>query len=160
MTSPLLAPSSPVLVSERGGPVVPPEILADLKGRHPALSLRYVADFEASRWAITWEWPTSDTRWSWVQSGDTPSNMAYDIIGYIPLACPLDQAVGYIERHLKAYPKEEIAKLHQRITHHNESVIPAQQLAEVVTATLDDVSRQSRAPKGRMISIPKQWARR
>lgn len=143
------------MVNERGGPVPPSDILRELRKLAPALSLRWTSAFDSSDWAVTWEWPEDDPRWSRVRSQEIPRESAYDIIGHLPVKCSLDEAKGYIEGHLKSYPKEEINRLRLKIADWNAVEIPKQQVASLVADTLDDVARMHRGPKGRKISLPK-----
>lgn len=150
----LLTPAPTFLVNERGGPVPPADILSRTKTIHAALSLRFMPDLDHSTWALTWEWPDTDSRWARVRSGEISRESAYDIIGYLPLDCTVEQAPSYIEAHLKHYPKEEIRKLHASVTHWNDVTVPAQQVAALLADTLDDVARAERAPKGQVVSAP------
>ena len=145
----LIATPALALTNERGGPVPSQAILSELHKIDPALGLRFIAKFENSEWAVTWEWRESDVRWSRVRSQEIPRESAYDIIGYLPVNCSVDQAKPYIDAHLKGYPKEEISRLRAKLAHWNEVEIPKQQVAELVTDTLDDVARDRRGPKGR-----------
>lgn len=144
------------MVSERGGPVPSPSILAALKRLDPALGLRFIAKFEQSEWAVTWEWPESDRRWARVRSQEISRESAYDILGYLPVDCSLDQARGYIEAHLKNYPIENVQRIRTRMHHWNEVELPKQQVQQLVTDTLDDVAREKRGPKGRIFSFSKE----
>lgn len=150
--SSILHTLSPALVTnERGGPVPSPSIVAELRKLDPALSLRWIANYENSQWAVTWEWRESDPRWSRVQSQEIPRESAYDILGYLPVTCSVDEARPYIEAHLKNYPKEEISRLRAKMTHWNEVELPKEQVKEVVTGALDDIAREKRQPKGKKV---------
>jgi hypothetical protein len=157
---PALRTASPVLVTERGGPVPPTEILAAIKRIAPELNLRFMPNFDRSQWAFTWEWPLRDPRWQWVQNGQADPQMAFDIIGYLPVHCSMPEAASYVEAHLKQYPVEDIRRLHTNAVRWNDVEIPKQQTAELITSTLDDVSRASRAPKGQLIFPPSGAIRR
>ena len=103
---------------------------------------------EHSKWAVVWDWPENDTRWERVRTQEIGRESAFDIIGYLPISCTLDEARPYIESHLKNYPKEEVSRLRARMTHWNTVEIPKQQVAGLVTDSLDDIARQKREAKG------------
>lgn len=154
MATPLVAVPSPNLVTNlNGAPEAPRDILDRLRRVDPALSMRWMPDLDRSSWALTWEWPLSDPRWSRVQSGDISRESAYDILGYLPVDCPAEQAGGYVEKHLKQYPKEDIRKLYQKVQHWNTVEVPAQQTQQVIADTMDDVARQRRRKQGRRIVV-------
>lgn len=151
-------PAPTFVTNERGGPVPPSDVvkrLAALPGG--GFGLRFMADLDRSRWAVTRDWVATDHRWAWVQRQEVSRESAYDIIGYLPLDCPADQAAAYIERAFKAYPKEEIQKLAQSVAHWNEVEIPKQQTAQLVTDTLDTVNQQHKQqnPRRTRVAVPK-----
>jgi hypothetical protein len=121
----------------------------------PSLNLRFMPDFDRSRWAFTWEWPSTDARWARVQSNEIPRDAAYDIIGYLPIGCSLDEAGSYVETHLKNYPIEEIRRLHAKTVQWNETEIPKQQVEQVVTDALDDTARATRqqTPRRKRVTL-------
>jgi len=150
----ITTPAPRLLTNERGGPVPPSDVLARVREYSPSLGLRFMPEFDRSRWALTWEWPVHDRRWARVQSSEIPRDAAYDIIGYLPIDCPLDQAAGYIETHLKNYPIEEIRRLHRKTVAWNATEIPKQQVAQLVTDTLDDTARATRQQNPRRKRVP------
>ena len=157
MSSPLVvSPSArPALVVGQGGiPIAPSEIVERVKRIHPALNLRFADGIGGVGWSITWEWPETDRRWQWVKDGRTDPAMAYDIIGYLPLDCSLDQAPGYLERSLRDYPREEVSGLVNRMSHWNTVEKPKEQVQALVAATMDDIAREQRAPQGQIVSVP------
>lgn len=151
--SSVIAVQSPNLVTNlNGAPEAPRDIVDRLRRVDPALGLRWMPDLDRSSWALTWEWPLNDGRWARVQCNDISRESAYDIIGYLPVGCSIDQAAGYVETHLKQYPKEEIRKLHKAVQRWNEVEIPQQQVSQVIADTLDDVARGKRK-KGKTIVV-------
>lgn len=130
-----------VLLNAKGIPEAPTEIVRGLRNLHPSYGLRFI---DGGRWAITWEWPEKDSRWSRVRSQEIPRESAYDIIGSLPIDCPVDQAAGYVERAIKAYPIEEVRKHISRISHWNDVEVPKAQTQELVTSSLEDFSRGQR----------------
>lgn len=149
------APANPVLVRDAGGlPLPPSEIVERCKRIHPSLGLRFASGLAGSGWAITWDWPEHDRRRAWILDGRTDPLMAYDIVGYLPMGCTVDQAPGYIERSLKQYPREEVSRLSARMSHWNNVTVPAEQVKAAIEGTMDDVARAQRAPVNQVISVP------
>jgi hypothetical protein len=141
----LTLPGPALMVTERGGPVPPQEVIQRLRAEvGPEFGLRFMANFDASHWAVIREWPANDVRWARVRSQEIGPEAAYDIIGYLPLTCPVEQAAGYVQRALKSYPIEEIRKLADKVSAWNSTEIPKQQVASLITDTLDDVGRAQR----------------
>lgn len=118
-----------------GKPVPPSDIVARLRRIHPSLSLRY----HAMTWQLTWEWPESDYRWEWVQKQHYPRESAFDVIGRIPMDCPLDQVPSYCEREFRNATRPEIRGLMDRVQQYNEQDVAQEQVEAVVAATLDSL---------------------
>lgn len=155
------ASASPVLVRDVGGyPLPPSEIVERVKRIHPQLNLRFADGIGGTGWAITWEWNETDRRWAWVQDGRTDPTMAYDIIGYLPMGCKVDEAPSYLESSIKQYPREEVQKLRERVSYYNRVEQPKEVVAKVTADAMDDFSRDQRAPKGQIISVGKGRSKR
>jgi hypothetical protein len=149
------ASARPVLVRDLAGiPVPPSEIVERCKRIHPALGLRFASGLGGSGWAITWDWTEHDKRRAWILEGKTSPDGAYDIVGYLPFGCPVDEAPGYIERSLKQYPREEVSKLCDRIHHYNTTEAPKAQVERAATEAVDGMLRDARAPQGQIVSVP------
>lgn len=147
-------PGPTLMLNERGGPVPPQDVLQRIKHDvGPEFGLRFMASFDASHWAFVREWPNADTRWERVRSQEISPDSAYDIIGYLPLDCPLEQAADYARKALKAYPIEDIRRLAERVSSWNNTVVPEQQITEVIVGTMDDVSRGTRQQNPRRTLI-------
>lgn len=121
-------------IRDAGGiPQPPSDILAALKRWEPALGLRYVN----VQWALTWEWKEHDPRRQWIKDGKYNANDAYDIVGYVPLDCPLEEVPAYAVKALRQYPREEVRKLADTVGNYNVHDVGKQQVADVLNATLD-----------------------
>lgn len=120
-----------------GVPLPPSEIAKRVRQVHDALGLRYLS----ASWAITWAWPVNDRRWELVKAGETPVDFAFDIIGYLPIECSVDEAPAYLERCLKSYPLAEIQALSFRIAHYNHDEPIKQAVDTVVNATKDAMGK-------------------
>jgi hypothetical protein len=75
---------------------------------------------------------------AWTDScGEIPAESAYDIIGYVPLDCPLENVPSYAVSALKQYPREEVRKLTESVGNYNVHDVGKQQISDVLNATLD-----------------------
>jgi len=135
-----------LVLNQHGTPEPPSDLLARLRRVHPALSLRW-SQMPGRPWALTWEWPDTDARWERVRQSEIPPASAFDIIGYLPADCPLDQAGGYVEASLRSYPREEIQRAYQRMQRWNEVDVPTAQVQDVLTDTMDAVAAERRKPR-------------
>lgn len=108
----------PVLLNSAGQPEPPTHIVARLRALHAGLHLKYM-DYTAQHWAVCMAWDTNDRRWERVQTGQTDPASAYDIIGYLPLACRVDEAPAYLERMLRQYPKDEVRNMADYVQQYN-----------------------------------------
>lgn len=98
-----------------GLPVPPQELVAKLKAFDARIGLFYTK----GAWAITEAWRETDPRREWVQSGQMQEAMAFDICGYLPLSCSLDEALPYIERELRSYTMEQFTAIRHAAAHWN-----------------------------------------
>lgn len=126
--------SSPVVLNHRGTPEPSSEIQRRLRAVHPRLFLRYVDVFDA-HWALCMRWDEHDRRFGDMQQQTLDPDRAFDIIGYLPMDCPPDQAPAYIERSLRQYPVDEV----RRIADHVESYNASAPVAEAVDAAIAEV---------------------
>lgn len=150
----LVARPDPVLVlNERGGPVPPPDILRRIRAIAPELGLRFNAAFDSSNWAFTRDWPETDARWARVRSQEISRESAYDIIGYLPIDCSVEQAASYVEQHLRNYPLEHVRALHASMQRWNESEVPTQQISALVSESVDAFARDRRQKTPRRTRI-------
>lgn len=94
-----------------GQPLPPSDIVARLKQVDERLGLEYVAyptrDYSNvnldEHWAITCTWAADDKRRHLVQIGQLPEGSERDVIAFLPIDCPADQAFGYFERNVKQF---------------------------------------------------------
>ncbi len=98
-----------------GRPQPPHEIIRTLQQYDPRIGLFYTN----VSWAITEAWRETDPRREWIQLGHMPADMAFDICGYLPVDCSLDQAMAYIERELHSYTAEQFSALRAAVNQHN-----------------------------------------
>lgn len=113
------------LISLDGTPTPPTEIVGRIKQIHPRLDLRFSDTSYHGEghkyWAVVMEWEENDKRRRLVKEGRLPLNSAYDVLGYLPLDCPVDQAYGYLVNNFKARPMTA-GKLIEWVHKYNENV--------------------------------------
>ena len=107
-----------VLLNAAGQPEPPTHVVARLRALHAGLHLR-CHTYPSAHWAVCMAWEAGDRRWERVQTGETNPDSAYDIIGYLPLDCPVDEAPAYLERMLRQYPKDEIRNMADYVQQYN-----------------------------------------
>lgn len=134
----------------QGTPVPPSDLLARLHRRCGAdLGLKYVA----GAWAVTAEWPANDPRWQMVQEQQYPREGAHDIVGYIPVECPLEEAGAYIERSFRSHSREDVRRRLADALAWNERAVPEQQVAETVAAVLDAETQGRKKPRSKRVLV-------
>ena len=139
-----------LLVNHLGTPEPSPEIQRRLRGVHPQLHLRYLAG--GGHWALCFEWSENDARRERIQRRDLDPDKAYDIVGYLPMNCSVDQAPAYLEKSLRSFPKAEIQRMADDVWQYNETA-PAQQAVEEAIAEVlnspDPTGTEIKRPRGR-----------
>lgn len=115
------------ILNSMGAPEPSPEIRRRLQAIHPKLDLRFVQTI-GTHWAITMKWSDNDRRNEHIQNGTVPPDSNFDIIGYLPLDCSLDEAPAYLSKVLREFPREDVQNLIGRIAKFNET--PAQKAVE------------------------------
>lgn len=104
-----------------GRPQPPLELIAKLQQYDPRVGLFYTN----AAWAITEAWKEDDPRRARIQQGDMQPEMAFDICGYLPITCSLDEALPYIERELRVHTAESFAAIRYVASHWNDVAQPA-----------------------------------
>lgn len=143
-----------LLVNTSNTPEPPTDIVERLHRIHPSLGLRFGDGISGIGWKLTWEWPAHDPRWARVLVQDIPPEAAHDVIGYLPMGCTADDAPGYVETHLKHYPREEVSRLRSEMHRWNSHEIVGNQIGQIVSDTMDGIARDQRAPKGQVVIVP------
>lgn len=124
-----------VLLNHRGTPEPSPEIQRRLRAVHPRLFLRYVESL-AEHWAICMTWEDNDRRYDAIRSQIINPEKSFDIIGYLPMTCSLDEAPAYLSKVLREYPVAEVQNVALHVAAFNESVTNT--MAEKALADLLD----------------------
>jgi len=146
--------TSPVVLNHRGTPEPSSEIQRRLTAVHPRLSLKYI-DGADQHWAITMRWDEHDPRWGMVQSQELDPNRSLDIIGYLPMACGMDEAPAYLAKAIRQYPKADIQALTDRVIAFNETTPIANAMDAALAEVLDNPNpagtpkRRGRPPKAK-----------
>lgn len=141
------------LVNERGTPEPPTEIVARLQRVHPGFGLRYAEGHAGINWHFTKQWDADDRRREWIKNGSVSPDSDYDIIGPLPIDCSLGEAAGYAEKCLGSYPIESVAALRHQMHKYNTVDIPAAQVQEVATSTMEDFEASKRQKNPRRTKV-------
>lgn len=146
-----------VLLNSAGTPEPSPEISRRLRMVHPGLHLKLLGATQ-EHWAICMSWGENDSRREWVRRGEYNPDKAYDIVGYLPLDCSVDQAPGLLERSLRAYPKEEMSRIADSVSAYNMKYPLDNAVQEAIAEVLDspDPSGVVKRRPGRPRKIPKE----
>lgn len=113
---------SSVVLNDKGRPEAPSELQRRLGQVHPHLFLRYVEAADAV-WAVCMRWDEHDPRFGEVQSQIIDPERSFDIIGYIPRACSLQEAPSYLERAFRQYPIGKVRDVANRVGDFNKTVV-------------------------------------
>ncbi len=120
------------LVTDRGDPIPPSEIVAELA----AISPRYKLEWLNSAWGtscfvLKTRWAENDRRWQRVQQGELPEHMAFDIEFRFPLGMSHDDMLGYVRsRHGdRGYVKDPVKEAERAVERAKQRLIDAQNAA-------------------------------
>ena len=87
------------LITPRGDPVPPQDIVARLKALNPRYSLEWVSGaWGTSYYGLFEAWAENDRRWQTVQSGETPKHKARDLLYMFPPECSPREFAAYVEQ--------------------------------------------------------------
>ena len=129
---------STILLNHLGTPEPSPEIQRRLRGVHSGLYLKYMMGGGRS-WALCMDWSDNDRRRERIQQRDLDPDKAYDIIGFLPMDCTLEDAPAYLEKALRTYPKEEIQRMADYVHQYNTETPIAQAAEEALAEVLNSV---------------------
>lgn len=138
----------PVLVNELGHPQPPTHVVDRLKAVHAGLGLRYTPH-AGPVWAITLAWEPDDRRWEYVQNGTFPADGAFSLIGYLPVACPPDEAASYIASTFRRSSREDVRRMADAVLQHNAVSPGAAMVEEAIAEVLDQPDPSSVQPRRR-----------
>lgn len=146
-----------ILLNAQGRPEPSPEVTRRLLAIDPGLFLRFM-DHVGSFWAVCWAWPKSDARWEGVRDGSVDPAKAFDIVGYLPMDCPVESAPAYLERMLRTFPKEEVQRMANGIEAFNSSGRATSGLVDqAIGEVLDgaDPTGRMKVRRGRRVQVEK-----
>lgn len=138
----------PVLLNSAGRPEPSPEIARRLAAITPRLTLRWLPGI-GETWAVCLKWAEGDRRWQWVQEGKTDMDRAFDIVGYLPRDCSLDEAPAYLSRILRDYPREDVRNMTAAVAKWNEEEAGKEEVEQAIAEILDSPDPSREAPKKR-----------
>jgi hypothetical protein len=113
-----------MLITPYGEPVPPQEAVKKLKQIDSRLSLKWVPSAAGAYWGIIETYAEHDPRWTRVNSGELPRELAFDLRAMLPPDCSAEEAVGFVERYFRPVGdarKEAAAKV-QKIVKTNAEV--------------------------------------
>jgi hypothetical protein len=125
-----------ILLNAAGRPEPSPEVTRRLLAVSPALFLRHM-DHLGPQWAVCCAWFENDARWAGVRDGSVDPARAFDIIGYLPMDCALEEAPAYLERMLRAYPREDVNRMADAIIEFNETKALQPEVDAAIADVLD-----------------------
>ena len=145
-----------VILNALGTPEPSADVSRRLRAIDDKLFLRFIP-FLPEHWAICRGWDERDERWAQIQSGDASPDSAHEIIGYLPMGCSQAEAPAYLERSLRSYPKEEIAKLADRVVAFNQQDAMQEQVQAAIADVLDapDPTGKTKVRRGRKVEVEK-----
>lgn len=126
----------PVLLNSAGQPEPPTHVVTRLRALHAGLHLRFLSQ-TGEHWAVCMTWTPEDRRWERVQTGQTDPASTYDIIGYLPVDCSMDEAPAHLERVFRQYPKDEVRNMADYVQQYNETTPVAEALDAALTEVFD-----------------------
>lgn len=93
--------TSGVLVSPRGDPQPPREVVDALKARHPRYKIEWVKGaWGMSGFYLKEEWRLDDPRRDEIRRGQRDPESAFDVVTKFPDGCPPSSMVAWIENNL------------------------------------------------------------
>ncbi len=123
-----------------GNPMPSPELVQRLRERGgPDIGLFYTK----ASWAVTQAWGEHDPRRERIKKGEMQPEYAFDICGYLPITCSLDEAPAYIARELASpsFTKEMFPQLRRAIAHWNDTVVEEQSFQATMGAVSNDLDQ-------------------
>lgn len=86
-----------LLVSERGQPVPPQDVVRELWKINLGLSIEWVQGaFGTSCFGLFERWRQDDVRWERVRRGEYPEHLARDLVTRFPPECPTREMVSWV----------------------------------------------------------------
>lgn len=137
-----------VLLNAAGTPEPSPEIQRRLRGVHSGLHLKYIRGVDA-HWGVCMTWTENDARRAQIQAGEIPSDKAFDIIGYLPMDCPVEQAPGFLERTFRTFPREDVQRMADMLDKEGTEGATQRAMEEALAEVLDSPDPTGIAPRKR-----------
>lgn len=122
----IIAGVSNVLVSPRGDPIPPRELVEALKARHPRFKIEWVkAAWGMSGFVIKEEWKESDPRRDEIRRGARDPESAFDLLTRFPDGCPTGEMLSWIENNL-GYVRDPVKEAERRVEEARKALEEAQ----------------------------------
>lgn len=147
------------IVREHGEPLCPSAVTRYLQDIDPRLFMRAFPFPSGWEWAMCERWADGDGRRQSIQSGETPADRDFDVIGYVPTQLKItsaEEAMGFLVQSLRGNlrSRPDFQRYLERVEAHNagqaqENVRPimeyAQELAQTNAPTLLGVEGKTTA---------------
>ncbi len=134
----------------KGRPVPPPEIVERIRRIDPRLGLFYTN----AAWAIYEQWKPDDPRRRWIQEEQMQPEYAFDICGYLPVTCTVDEAPAYIERELRAYSPQQFKALRDAVNQWNDALLDGPVREQVMAGVSDALDKSNDVSPGISEAVP------
>lgn len=104
------------LVSERGHPIPPQEVVQELNARYPGIRVEWLQGaWGMSGWALKKAWGSEDKRWERVRSGECDPDHAFDLLTRFPPETRSGDMLGWIDRNIAGSRRIDPAKEAERL---------------------------------------------
>jgi hypothetical protein len=137
-----------VVINERGEPQPPTQVLARLQAVHAGLGLRYTPH-AGPVWAITLRWAPDDRRWAYVQANTMSAEGAFDVVGYLPIDCAVDNAPSYVASVFRRSSRSEVQRMADAVLQHNATAPTAALVESAIAEVLDQPDPSGVQPRRR-----------
>ncbi len=131
------------LVTERGDPIPPSDIVDELAKVSPRLKIEWLnSAWGTSCFVLKSRWAENDRRWERVQSGELPEHMAFDIEMRFPVGMSHADMLGYVQQRWgdRGYVRDPIKEAERAVERAQQRLRDAQESA--VTGTIDSSTQK------------------
>ena len=104
-----------LLRDARGVPQPPLWLTERLQRDNPGIGVFYTK----ASWAVTESWKHDDMRRKRIREEGLDPNFAFDVVGYLPTTCSLDEAPGFINGMLRGLPKSRFTETRNAVNNWN-----------------------------------------
>src|SRR6185369_6917680 len=122
----VIAGVTDLLVTPRGDPVPPRELVDALAARHPRFRIEWVKGaWGTSGFAVKEMWRDDDRRREEIHRGDRDPESAFDVVARFPVGCPTSQMLSWIENNL-GFVVDPVKEAQRRVDEAQKALADAQ----------------------------------